>query len=154
GDALHVIPPPRLHSPRLRLRSLCADDAGSISAYRSLAEVARFQSWESFSTDDAARMIAQQNASPPGAAGTWLQLGITKRDSAQLIGDCGIHFLEDEKQVEIGITLSPTEQGRGLAAEAVGCLLGYLFDSLGKHRVIAVTDAENLAAAQLFRRVG
>jgi RimJ/RimL family protein N-acetyltransferase len=33
-------------------------------------------------------------------------------------------------------------------------VLRYVFDSLSKHRVIAVPDAENHAAAQLFRRLG
>ena len=55
-----------------------------------------------------------------------------------IIGDCGIHFLaDDEHQVELGITLSPVHQGRGLAAEAVGSMLRYVFDALGKHRVRA-----------------
>jgi RimJ/RimL family protein N-acetyltransferase len=56
--------------------------------------------------------------------------------------------------VELGITLAPAHQGRGLAAEALSGVLGYVFDSLGKHRASAVTDAENHAAAGLFRRLG
>jgi RimJ/RimL family protein N-acetyltransferase len=38
--------------------------------------------------------------------------------------------------------------------EAPGTVLEYVFDRLGKHRVSAVTDAENDAAASLFRRLG
>ncbi|WP_202921098.1 GNAT family N-acetyltransferase [Anatilimnocola aggregata] len=45
-------------------------------------------------------------------------------------------------------------QGRGLAAEAIANVLRYLFDSLGKHRVWALTDAENGKAGNLFRRLG
>jgi RimJ/RimL family protein N-acetyltransferase len=41
-----------------------------------------------------------------------------------------------------------------LATEAVERVLGYVFEVLGKHRVWAVTDAENHAAARLFERVG
>jgi RimJ/RimL family protein N-acetyltransferase len=33
-------------------------------------------------------------------------------------------------------------------------VLGYVFDSLGKHRALAVTDAENHAATGLFRSLG
>jgi RimJ/RimL family protein N-acetyltransferase len=54
----------------------------------------------------------------------------------------------------LGITLAPAHQGCGLATESLSSVLGYLFDSLGKHRVSAVTDAENHAAARLFRRLG
>jgi RimJ/RimL family protein N-acetyltransferase len=52
------------------------------------------------------------------------------------------------------ITLSPVHQGRGLATEALGRVVEFVFDALGKHRASALTDAENRAAAALFRRLG
>jgi RimJ/RimL family protein N-acetyltransferase len=144
-----------LVSPRLRLRRLRADDGDAICAYRSLPEVARYQSWESYTPDDAARLLAEQDRTAPDTPGTWLQLLLTLADEEIVVGDCGIHFLAcDNQQVELGITLAPEYQGRGLAAEAIGSALRYVFGSLGKHRVRAVTDAENRAAAQLFRRLG
>jgi len=144
-----------LRSPRLRLRRLHAQDAGALVGYRSLPEVARFQHWESFGPDDATRLIASQAGVRPDTPGTWLQLALVLLESAEVVGDCGIHFRFDEpRQVELGITLAPTYQGRGLATEALNRVLGYVFDSLGKHRASAVTDAENHAAAGLFRRLG
>src|SRR4051794_12010139 len=142
-----------LLSPRLRLRRLRPDDAAAICAYRSLPDVARFQSWTSFTPDDAARLIADQGRTAPNTPGTWLQLALTTLEAGTIVGDCGIHFLaEDARQVELGVTLSPAYHGRGLAAEAVASVLRYVFDSLGKHRARAVTDAENHPAANLFRR--
>jgi RimJ/RimL family protein N-acetyltransferase len=119
-----------LISPRLRLRRLRRGDAEALCAYRALPEVARFQSWESYGPADAAALIAGQERTPPGAAGSWLQLGLTLAGSGELVGDCGIHFPQgDERQVELGITLSPRHQGSGLATEAVGCVLRYVFES-------------------------
>jgi RimJ/RimL family protein N-acetyltransferase len=144
-----------LISPRLVLRPLLLEDATAIVAYRSLPEVARFQSWESFGPDEAAQLIAAQASVAPNTPGTWLQLALVLSESELVIGDCGIHFRgDDPRQVELGITLAPYYQGRGYAAEALGRVLEYVFDSLGKHRVSAVTDAENLTAAALFRRLG
>jgi RimJ/RimL family protein N-acetyltransferase len=144
-----------LRSPRLCLRRLRPEDAPAIVGYRSLPEVARFQEWGSFGPDDAARLIADQAAVVPDTPGTWLQLALVLPGSGEVVGDCGIHFRRDEpRQVELGITLAPAHQGRGLAAEALGGVLGYVFDSLGKHRASAVTDADNHAAAALFRRLG
>jgi len=144
-----------LLSPRLRLRRLRPDDAAAICAYRSLPDVARFQSWTSFTPDDAARLIADQGRTAPNTPGTWLQLALTTLEEGTIVGDCGIHFLaEDARQVELGITLSPAYHGRGLAAEALASVLRYVFDALGKHRARAVTDAENHAAANLFGRLG
>jgi len=144
-----------LRSPRLLLRPLRSEDAAPIAAYRSLPEVARFQSWGSFGPDDAARLVAEQAGVNPDTPGTWLQLALVPSESASVVGDCGIHFREDDpRQVELGITLASSHQGRGLATEALNCELEYVFGSLGKHRASAVTDAENHAAARLFRRVG
>lgn len=145
--------PLELHSPRLHLRRLRAEDAPAIIAYRSLPEVARFQSWESFGPSDAARLIEEQATVAPNTPGTWLQLALV--ESKEVVGDCGIHFREDDpRQVELGITLAPTHQGRGLASEAIASVLGYVFETLAKHRATAVTDAENHAAASMLRRLG
>ncbi len=137
------------------LRPLRSEDAAPIAAYRSLPEVARFQSWDSFGPADAARLIADQSEVVPGTPGTWLQLALVLSESATVVGDCGIHFRKDDpQQVELGITLAPAHQGQGLASEALRRVLAYVFGALGKHRAFAVTDAENHAAAALFRRVG
>ena len=144
-----------LRSPRLLLRPLRLDDAAPIAAYRSLPEVARFQSWGSFELADAARLIAEQAEVIPNTPGTWLQLALDHTEFAVVVGDCGIHIRDDDsRQVELGITVAPAHQGRGLAAEAMSCVLQYVFDQLGKHRVSAVTDAKNHAAARLLRRLG
>ena len=150
-----MIEPLELWSSRLCLRRLRPEDATAICAYRALPEVARFQSWESFGLSDAERLIADQAAVVPDIPGTWLQLAVVTVESAVVIGDCGIHFRgDDPRQVELGITLAPTHQDRGLATEALATVLEYVFDRLGKHRVSAVTDAENDAAASLLRRLG
>ena len=94
-----------LRSPRLLLRRLRLEDAPAIVAYRSLPEVARFQSWESFGLEDATRLVAEQLNLTPNTPGKWLQLAVALADTQAMIGDCGIHFLEDARQVELGITL-------------------------------------------------
>jgi RimJ/RimL family protein N-acetyltransferase len=144
-----------LRSPRLTLRRLRPGDGPAIVAYRALPEVARYQSWESFTPGDAERLIASKADAQPGVPGTWFQLAITLADGGELIGDCGLHGLSGApRQMEIGITLAPAHQRQGYAAEALCLVLAYLFDALQTHRVTAVTDAENHAAARLLRSVG
>ena len=144
-----------LISKRLLLRPFYSEDAATIAAYRSIPEVARFQTWESFDLADATQLISDQATVVPDTPGTWLQLALVLTNSSSVIGDCGIHFIrEDIRQVELGITLAPTYQRQGLATEAMSAVLEYVFDRLGKHRVTALTDAKNHASAALFRRLG
>ncbi len=63
-------------------------------------------------------------------------------------------FLEDGRQVEIGFTLAPAAQGRGLGAEAVIGVLDFLFARLGKHRAFASVDPRNEPSLRLLQRVG
>ena len=143
--------PTRLSSARLILRQLQRGDVAGLCAYRSLPEVARFQSWESFGPDDAARLIAGQTDLEPGVPGTWFQWGIVEAVTGNLVGDCGLHCLqEDPRRLEVGITLAPSHQGRGYATEALSCLLDVAFGALGKHRLSAVTDAENHAVISIW----
>jgi RimJ/RimL family protein N-acetyltransferase len=117
--------------------------------------VARYQSWAGFDEADAIALIAEQEDLEPDLPGTWLQLALIDTVSNTMIGDCGLHFLEsDTNQVELGITLARSHQRQGYGAEAARCILAYLFDELSKHRVFAITDADNHAAAGLFRRLG
>jgi RimJ/RimL family protein N-acetyltransferase len=144
-----------LRSPRLALRKLRAGDAAALCAYRERPEVARYQSWETFTRADAEQLIAEQAPVEPDTPGTWLQLAVVETASGTMIGDCGLHFrADDPRQLEVGITFSPAYQRRGLATEALRRVLEYAFDALRKHRISAVTDAENGAAAALFRRLG
>lgn len=145
-----------LTTSRLILHRLEDGDAELIRRYRSLPDVARYQSWESFSLEDAARLVASQKESEPGVPGTWLQLAIVERETGALLGDCGLHCLAEEpRQTEIGITLDSSQQGRGYATEALRAVVDFLFGpALDMHRVFAVTGDANSAAAALFRRLG
>jgi RimJ/RimL family protein N-acetyltransferase len=147
--------PDPLSSERLRLRRLRGEDAAPLCAYRSLPEVARYQYWDSFGLDDAARLIESQSKADPNIPGTWFQLAITHAATGGIIGDCGLHCQKsDPRQMEIGITLAPSHQARGYADEAVECVLDFVFGSLGSHRVFAAVDVLNRPAIALCRRLG
>ena len=147
--------PIELRSPRLLLRRLENDDLAALCAYRSLPDVARFQDWDSFSLQDGVRLIAEQSSQEENVSGTWLQLAIVRQDNGEMIGDCGMHFRrEDVSQMELGITLAPSQQGHGYATEALTSVIDHAFARLNKRRITAVTDAENARAAALFWRLG
>lgn len=146
---------PEIATRRLELTRLLAGDAPALYEYRSDAEVSRYQSWAPGSLDDALGFIESLQSLAFDTPGTWFQLAVRLRDSAQLIGDLGVRFPDDQpRQAEIGFTIARTHQGRGFATEAVTGLLGHLFGTLRKHRVFASVDPQNQPSIALLERVG
>jgi len=149
-----------LAGPRLTLRRFRAADAPAFAAYRSVPEVARYQSWDTpFPLTAAEEAIAAMAGDHPDTPGEWFQFAAVLRDGGpeggQLIGDCAsCTDADDPRQAEIGFTIAPAYQGQGYATEAARLLLGYLFGARGKHRVTANCDARNLASAAVLERLG
>lgn len=144
-----------LVTPRLILRRLEPADAGVIHAYRADPEVARYQSWEPASAEEVEDYIKRLQGVALLTPGAWFQLGIVRRDTGELIGDCGIHARADEpRQVELGITLAPAAQRQGFAAEAMSALLDYLFTRTETHRVCCSVDPRNRSCLRLLEKIG
>jgi aminoglycoside 6'-N-acetyltransferase len=146
-----------LTTPRLVIRRFVPSDVEAFTAYRSVPDVARFQSWEApYPVERAREFVAWLVDHHPDEPGEWFQLAIAFADDpAALLGDLALHAHADEPAVvDIGFTLAPGAQGRGYGSEAVAALLEYLFAARGKHRVAADCDTRNERSAALLRRAG
>lgn len=137
---------------RLSLRVLNISDKKPFFQYRSLPEICRFQSWKPSGIEEIEAFIELNLSVIPNTPNTWLQLAVCLKDG-RLIGDVGIHFLDDF-QAELGYTIAPDLQGRGYAAEAVRAVTDFLFSSLGKHRITASVDPENHKSIKLLENIG
>lgn len=144
---------PIIETDRLTIRRLDLTDKVTFFAYRTKPEVYKYQFWKPKSIDEAEEFIIKNLEILPNTKNTWMQLGIHLQNGP-LIGDMGIHFLEDDAQVEIGYTLSPEYQGQGYASEAVKAILNYLFFTLNKHRITASVDPDNQKSINLLKKLG
>jgi RimJ/RimL family protein N-acetyltransferase len=139
----------------LILSPLLLSDASTLFAYRSDPNIYRYQTWEPRTVEDAQHFIASLQHLAFDTPGTWFQLGIRLRENGTLVGDLGVHFIADDPhQVEIGFTLAPAYQGRGIGTEAVRALLSHLFGVFHKHRVFASVDPRNAPSIALLKRIG
>lgn len=144
----------KLLTDRLCLRSLQHSDAESLYAYRRHPEVLRYQTWGPQSLQEVVEFINSMSKREFHQTG-WHQIAIALREDDSLIGDCGIHILEEDARiVEIGITLDPAHQSMGYASEALNAVLTKLFVELKKHRVIASVDPLNSPSIALMERIG
>ncbi|WP_299495442.1 GNAT family protein [uncultured Shewanella sp.] len=144
---------PELMTERLFIRAFSENDLLIFSQYRAMPEVAKYQSWsEDYCLADAQALLARTDYASFGQEAHWYQLAIVDKASHGLMGDLALHFI-DTQQVEIGFTIAPQFQGKGIAYEAVKALLFYLFNTLNKHRVIAITDPQNSASCQFVEKL-
>lgn len=144
-----------LETPRLILRRFREADLEPFLAYRNQPEVARYQSWIHWSQDQGIELIRDQQGVEPGDLGRWFQYAMELRESGELVGDCGLCVkVAVPKTAEIGFSLAPEHQRKGLATEGVAAVVDYAVRELGAARIIAVAMRDNDRSTALLRRLG
>ncbi len=143
-----------IETENLLLRPIKTDDKFNFFAYRSDAITNQFQGFVPKTLQEV-EMFITNSAKEFNQPNTWFQLIIIEKLNQNVVGDIGIHFLnEDNKQVEIGCTLSKASQGKGYATEALKIVLDILFRDYQKHRIIASVDPKNSKSIRLMERIG
>ena len=140
--------------PGGRLRRLRSSDSEAFQAYRGIPGLGRFQGWSPLPEAEALQFLGEMNRAPLFAAGQWIQLGIADPASDRLVGDIGLYLSGDGSNGEVGFTLGPSAQGRGIASNAVREALRLMFAATDVARVLGITDERNLPSIRLLERVG
>jgi RimJ/RimL family protein N-acetyltransferase len=145
----------KIESARLVLRRFEDEDLGTFLAYLNDPLVARYQTWESYTEQQARDVIEEQKGLEPGTPGRWLTFAAELKETGVLVGHVALSVKGDDyRQAEIGFTFAREYQGRGLAREAAEAVLDYAFGVLGMHRVVAIADCENERSVALLGRLG
>ncbi len=142
-----------IDSNRMLLRSINIKDAQEIFSYRSDAITNQYQGWIPKTITEVNDFIENRIAKEFNIPDTWYQLGIVEKETNKLIGDVGIHFI-DEQQAEVGCTLNKTCHGKGYATEALKATINHLFTTLNKHRIVTSIDPLNIKSISLVERLG
>jgi ribosomal-protein-alanine N-acetyltransferase len=146
-------PLPR-HGAGLVLRRLSVADLAAFQAYRTDAELGRYQGWSAMPDAEAEAFLDEMNQAPLFQPGQWAQIAIAQPQTSALLGDIGFYLAPDGREAEIGFTLARHAQGRGLGTAAVREALQLIFQSTAVERVLGITDARNKASIALLERVG
>ena len=95
-------------------------------------------------------LIAQyQNPAP---AQRPFVLGISVKDTGDLIGHVGLSPAEGE--VEIGYAIEEKSQGRGYATQAVAAMAEWGLARLGLSRILGIVSADNGASCRVLEKAG
>jgi RimJ/RimL family protein N-acetyltransferase len=147
--------PISIKTERLVLRSVHPDDAADMYAYRSKPEVNQYLGFKPDSLEHMREFITHKIAPTINQVNTWHQFAMVHTQTNTVIGDIGLHFFDAEgHQMEVGYTLSDAHRGKGYATEALSAAINFLFNQLGKRRITASIDPENLPSLALVERLG
>jgi RimJ/RimL family protein N-acetyltransferase len=153
-DTFAQPPLPTLESLRLRLRAYRDDDVDALYALQSDPGVMRYWSYPAWierrQAEERLALIYRQMREED--VYIWV---IADRDSDRMIGNTALFALHrEQKHAEIGYSLMPASQGRGLAQEAVRLALAFAFDVLDLERIEADIDPRNAPSCRLVERLG
>jgi aminoglycoside 6'-N-acetyltransferase len=126
-------------SPRLVARRFTEGDLESFVAMRADPEVARYQSWETYTAEDGAKRFAELQPRNPGEPG-WFQFALENKATGAFIGDCGLKISESDN--------------RGYATEIISALTAYAFANTSIHRITASVDPENIGSCRALEKAG
>lgn len=148
-----------LKTDRLTLTPPSLDDAESLLDYYQRNRL-HFQPWEP-RRDDGFYTLASMRARIAAMNGTMqqqqaLHLLLRKHGSTEIIGECGFtNIVRGPFQAcHLGFSICQSHQGQGMMQEALRCAIGFVFGTLGLHRVMANYRPENQRSHQLLARLG
>jgi len=141
-------------SARLIARRFGPRDLPSFVAMRNDPEVARYQSWDTYTEAEGRRFLeelAQHKRGEPG----WFQFALELRETGEFVGDCGLNILAHEPRLaRIGYTIARPHWNKGLATEAVRALVDYAFSTFPLHRITASVDPRNGSSCGVLEKAG
>ena len=145
---------PILVTERLVLRELRPSDVEHVFAMRSDPLVMQHVNRPLAATvEDAAALITLITTTV--AANDAVQWAITMKDDDTFIGLIGFWRMVKEHHCgELGYMLARDHWGKGVISEAIGTVVPFGFDTLGFHKVEAITRPENLASIRALEKNG
>ena len=144
-----------VQTDRLTLRRFEETDLVTFLKYLNDPLVAKYQTWETYPEQRAFDVIEEQKSLVPGIPGSAFLFAVELRETTALAGHVVLTVnATDHVQAEIGFTFAREFHGKGIAREAAARVLDYAFKGLELHRIIAITDCENLKSVALLERFG
>lgn len=89
----------------------------------------------------------------------WQQRGygiwaIVEDDSSQMVGYCGLRYLDELNEVEVLYGLAQDYWGRGITTQAAKASISYGFNTANLDKVIAMALPENQASRRVIEKAG
>ena len=143
-----------LITPRLVLREFCSEDAEALFAIYADAEVGRYEH-DVLTQAEMEQYFSLALADIGATPRTRYRFAITVAPSDELRGWVHLRLVNALiREYEIGWSMCRADWGQGYAPEAAQEVLGFAFQRLKAHRVVAFCHSDNLASRRVMEKLG
>lgn len=139
-----------IETSRLQLRPFTQDDLDDLFRLYSNAEVMKYLSPRSKEQTQASLNKHIQHWQDYNF-GMW---AVVYKDSGRMIGRCGLGFLDNTPEVELGYVFDKSYWRMGIATEAAIATLKYGFREIKLNRIVAIAHPQNIASVRVIQKAG
>ncbi|MEP7107693.1 MAG: GNAT family N-acetyltransferase [Ferruginibacter sp.] len=146
---MHII----LETPRLLLRRFTEVDAPLIHQLNCDPEVVKFVHEPVLQSDEQAKEIIINIILPQyeNNLGRW---AIQLKETGEFIGWCGLKYLKEYGEIDLGYRLRQSAWGKGYATEAAKHTLDYGFNKLHLREITGKAHVENIGSIKVLQKIG
>ncbi|HCT45802.1 MAG: GNAT family N-acetyltransferase [Phycisphaerae bacterium] len=137
---------------RIEHRAFTLDDCESFYHLNSHPEVMRYTGEPPLrSLMDARRAIADYPDFETVGFGRW---ACVLKDTGAVIGFCGLKYLPELEEVDVGFRFFPEYWGQGIATETCSACIAFGFEVLKLDRILGLVLTENKASIRVLEKCG
>ncbi|MBK0402442.1 GNAT family N-acetyltransferase [Adhaeribacter sp. BT258] len=141
-----------LETERLWLREITPEDAPAMYALNLDPEVIKYTGDPPFESVEATEIFIRNYPDyHKNGYGRWL---VVRKTDAEILGWCGLKFLPETQETDVGYRFFKKFWGMGYATEAAEACLRYGFEKLGLQTIVARAMHENPASVQVMKKIG
>ena len=146
--------PATLETERLVLRPFVLDDAEAFLRMNSEPEIIRYTYQSPLSSLEEAVDLMKRVPFKDYQTWGYGRLAVVLKQTGEVIGFCGLKYLPEIGETEVGYRLMPEHWQQGLATEAAARALQHGREDLGLKRIVALVDPGNVASAKVAMKIG
>ena len=146
---MHIV----FETPRLILRRFTEDDASLILQLNSDPEIVKYVHEPVLETGEQAKKIIIDIILPQykNDLGRW---AIHTKEKLEFIGWCGLKYLPEPDEIDLGYRLMQKAWGKGFATEAAESTLDHGFKTLNLQLITGRAHIENMASIKVLEKIG
>jgi RimJ/RimL family protein N-acetyltransferase len=146
--------PATLETERLVLRPFVLEDAEAFLRMNSEPEIIRYTYQSALSSLEEAVDLMKRVPLKDYQTWGYGRLAVVLKETGEVIGFCGLKYLPEIGETEVGYRLMPEHWQQGLATEAAARVLQHGREDLGFRRIVALVDPGNVASAKVATKIG